>query len=241
MNPTASIRDFFKMPQWGMNLLLGALAGMIPIVGPMVLLGWHITVLWTPGPSSDPAKAPPFDFQHFSKYLERGLWPFLASLAVSLAILPLSMILLLGGFMLGTALETAVHPKHFPIITVIAVAGVDLTLMIAIQLFLVPVTLRAILTQDFKAAFNAAFIGGFVKRVWREILVALLFMLALGIGFIVIAVVTCYIGALFVPPVFSFSWHHLQHQLYQLYLARGGEPVPPSPKLGSAPPPLPAG
>ena len=31
-------------------------------------------------------------------------------------------------------------------------------------------------------------------------------------------------------PVY-FSWLHLHKQLYRLYLSRGGEPVPESPKL----------
>ena len=40
--------------------------------------------------------------------------------------------------------------------------------------------------------------------------------------------------------VIHFAWTNPHKQLYRLYLSRGGEPVPFSPKLGDTPPPMPA-
>ena len=88
MKYTASITDFFKSPKWGTNILLGAVAMLIPAVGPIVLSGWHVTVLWTRGGDESPEDHPPFDFQYFGKYLERGLWPFLVALVSSLVLIP---------------------------------------------------------------------------------------------------------------------------------------------------------
>jgi hypothetical protein len=90
-----------------------------------------------------------------------------------------------------------------------------------------------------KAAFDLAFVRDFLSRVWMEMLVTMLFLAGLGLCLMIITVVTCYIGLFFAAPVLMFSWHHLQKQLYQLYLARGGAPVLPSPKLNDLPPPLP--
>ena len=39
------------------------------------------------------------------------------------------------------------------------------------------------------------------------------------------------VGVYFAAVVIYFSWTHLNKQLYALYLSRGGEPVPLSPKL----------
>src|SRR6187455_3196366 len=85
MNYTASISDFFKSPKWGMNLLLGGVCILIPLVGPLALGGWHITGFWA-RKDQDPAKFPDFDFNQFGKYLERGLWPFLAGVIVALVL-----------------------------------------------------------------------------------------------------------------------------------------------------------
>ena len=47
-------------------------------------------------------------------------------------------------------------------------------------------------------------------------------------------VVFC-VGIYFAIVLVYFSWTHLHKQLYTLYLSRGGEPVPLSPKLNDAP------
>src|SRR5438477_496577 len=136
MNYSAAISDFFKSPKWTMNLLLGGACALIPFVGQIVVLGWTVTGFW--GRDDENYEAfPDFDFSHFGKYLERGLWPFLVTFVASLVMIPL---------------------------------------------------------------------------VW---------------------VVT-------IPTVvIYFAWTHLHRQLYRLYLSRGGEPVPFSPKLRDTPPPIP--
>jgi uncharacterized membrane protein len=70
-------------------------------------------------------------------------------------------------------------------------------------------------------------------------IVCRIFMFGLGVCMMVITVITCYIGMFFAAPVVMFSWHHLQKQVYQLYLSRGGRHVPLSPKLHDLPPALP--
>jgi hypothetical protein len=149
MRYNASVTDFFKIPKWGTSMLLGAVAMLIPAIGPLVLGGWHVTGFWARGDDEDPAKFPPFDFQYFGKYLERGLWPFLVNLAASVVMIPLMMCLM------------------------------------------------------------------------------------------IITIITCSMGMFFAAPISIFSWHHLQKQIYQLYISRGGEPIPLSPKLQDVPPLLP--
>ena len=116
----------------------------------------------------NPARFPPFDFQYFTKYLERGLWPFLVSLAASVVMVPVMFAMIFGPLLMsGIAAASLDHRHH----------------------------------------------GEFPR--------AMMFSLFA------------------ICPVVIFSWHHLQKQLYQLYLARGGEPVPLNPKLNDLPPGLP--
>ena len=68
MNYAASVSDFFQSPKWMMNLLLGGLCVLIPILGPMVVLGWLVTGFWA-RPEENFAAFPPFDFSQFDKYL----------------------------------------------------------------------------------------------------------------------------------------------------------------------------
>ena len=112
MNYAASVSDFFKSPKWMMNLLLGGVCVLIPIVGPMVVLGWLITGFWA-RQDENFETFPDFDFSHFGKYLERGLWPFLvafvASMAMSIVMVPLVWILMIPTMLIGGGLSSAWH------------------------------------------------------------------------------------------------------------------------------------
>lgn len=241
MNYNASISDFFKSPKWGANLMLGAVTLLIPLVGPLALSGWYVSVFWARGNREDPAGIPPYDFQNFGKYLERGVWPFLVGMVAGLVLVPVMMCLILPLF-LFTGVMGSQHGHGSEATVVVLIIGIvflQILLSAVYQLLITPLMLRATITQDFSSAFNLRFAKSFLSLTWKELSASMLFMLGVGLCLMILAVVTCYIGAIIAAPVAMFSWHHLQKQLYQLYLARGGEAVPPSPKLQDAPPPLP--
>ncbi len=234
MNYIASIQDFFKSPKWVMNLLLGIVAMIIPVVGPIVLAGWLITGFWARRDDENPATFPDFDFQNFVKYLEKGLWPFLVNLVVSIVMIPVAMILMFIPMLMIGALgsnsdgDAAGFLGMFMMLVMLVLWAV----MMAVLFFVTtPLMLRATITQDFAKAFDFGFVKRFLILVKGEMVMAALFMLGVGVVMMILAVVTCYIGALLVAPVVFYAWHHLQKQLYKLYLSRGGDPIPVSPKL----------
>ena len=240
MNYTASVKDYFQPAKWLNNTLLGAVATLIPVIGPVVLSGWHITILWNPTKSNDPKDYPPFDFQHFSKYLQRGLWPFVVNLVASLVLVPIAMFLTIPVFLLVGFADSQRGGEADALVFLIVpiVFLIQIVLALAYQLVATPLSLRATLTQDFKKSFDLGFIRDFVARMWKDMVVTALFMFGLGICLMIITVITCYIGMFFAMPVVMFAWHHLQKQLYQEYLSRGGRPIPVSPTLTDGPPPL---
>jgi hypothetical protein len=75
---------------------------------------------------------------------------------------------------------------------------------------------------------------------WKEILLSSLFLMVVSIVLSCIGLLALCIGVYFAAVPIYFCWIHLHKQLYQLYLTRGGEPIPPSPKLTDYPPPTPA-
>lgn len=242
MRYQASVTDFFKSPKWGANLLLGAVTVLIPVVGQLVLSGWHVTLFWARGDDEDPVRFPPFDFQYFGKYLERGLWPFLVSLVAGLVMVPVMMAVVIGPIMMsGIAVAGMSGDRlgELPIAILVSMFAFYPVVMAGFQLILIPLMLRATITQDFASAFDFGFVRNFIAIVWKELLVSLIFLFGVGICLMAVTVITCYTGGFLLGPVVIFSWHHLQKQLYQLYLARGGGPVPLNPKLNDLPPVLP--
>lgn len=241
MNYSASVSDFFKPARWLNNTLLGAVAMLIPAIGPIILSGWHTTMLWNPSNPNDPKAYEPFDFQHFSKYLQRGLWPFLVNLVASFALVPVMMCLMVPVFILLAAVDSRHGQQGNGAMMLIIpfVVLLQIVLVLVYQFIATPLNLRATLTQGFKESFDFAFILDFISRMWKDMVVTSLFMFGLGICLMIITVITCYIGMFFAAPVLMFAWHHLQKQLYQEYLARGGREIPLSPTLRDGPPPLP--
>ena len=241
MNYTTSVSDFFKSPKWMMNLLLGGICVLIPIVGPMVVLGWLITGFWARRDENFET-FPDFDFSNFGKYLERGLWPFLVAFVVSIAfsivMVPLAWVLmipamLVGGLSSGGQADTSSCLGFIAMILMMLFFAV---MIFAMMLVLVPLKIRASLTQDFAKSFDVGFVKRFLALTWKEIVLSSLFVMVTGTLFVCLGMIVFCVGMYFAIVLVYFSWTHLHKQLYTLYLSRGGEPVPLSPKLNDAPP-----
>ena len=244
VNYTASVSDFFKSPKWMMNLLLGGVCVLIPIVGPMVVLGWLITGFWA-RQDENFETFPDFGFSHFGKYLERGLWPFLVTLVVSMAfcivMVPLVWILMIPAMLVG-GLSSGGDANTTSCLGVIALILMNLffvVIMFAMMLVLVPLKIRASLTQDFAKSFDFGFVKRFLALTWKEIVLSSLFVMVTSVLFVCLGMIAFCVGMYFALVLVYFSWTHLHKQLYMLYLSRGGEPVPLSPKLSDVPPPIP--
>jgi hypothetical protein len=244
VNYTDSISDFFKSPKWMMNLLLGGVCVLIPIVGPMVVLGWLVTGFWARR-DENYATFPEFDFSQFGKYLERGLWPFLVAFVVS-SVFSIVLVPLIWLFMIPTIVLGGMSSGHQPnagscvgAIAIVVMILVVAVLVFALMLVLVPLKIRASLTQDFAKSFDFGFVKRFLALTWKEIALSSLFVMVTGPLLICLGMVVFCVGMYFATVLVYFSWTHLHKQLYALYLSRGGEPVPLSPKLVDAPPGIP--
>jgi hypothetical protein len=237
MNYVAALTDFFKSPKWMMNLLLAGLLCLIPILGWMVVLGWLVIGFW--GREDDKMETfPDFDLKNFSTYLEKGLWPFLVILAVSIG----------GGIVIGILVGVFGGVGHAVLGHKGALSGmldlflalVNLALRIALMFITVPVALRAMILQDFVKAFDLPFVKKFVSLMWLESLITSIVCGVAACILIPIGLIALCVGVGLSFALLQFMSTHLYKQLYALYLSRGGEAIPLSPKLsGSDTPPPP--
>jgi hypothetical protein len=224
-----------------MNTLLGGLCVFIPIIGPIVILGWLLTGFW--GRDDETFEMfPDFDFGNFGKYLERGVWPFLVMFVTSLAIMP-AVFLLMIPMMAAGAFFSNNGGHDNPLadaIVVILMVLLYLLMLAAMALVLAPLKVRASLLQDFAGSFDLGFARRFIALTWKEIILSWIFTMVAGMTMAFLGALLFCVGLYFAMVPLYFCWTHLNKQLYALYLSRGGEPVPRSPKLRDGPPPLPA-
>ncbi len=229
-----AVADFFRSKNWAMNLLLASVCVLIPIVGPIVLLGWCVQcfLAWHEG-----REHPDLDFNLFIRYLVWGLWPFLVWLVAGLGML---VVLIPAVFLL--LMIPAFQLEGFAVVAMVLLAtGISGLLYLGLCVLFVPVAIRAALMQDFAAGFSPAFVRDFLKRTGVETLLVEV-VLILGSLVATVAGYLCLIVGVYpaIALVMFATWH-LFRQLYARYLELGGTPVVISPELRNPPavPPAP--
>ncbi len=223
-----TLNYFFEHPDWTNSLLMGSVCMLIPILNGILLAGYRYEIVEMKVRFPDQLY-PKFDFARFSQYITRGIWPFLIDFIVQM-VLTVPILIVVYGSMIGIAI-TAANNEQAGIIVAVIVVPLVILFLIAVSLLLsvamVPLYLRAGLSQDFGQAFKFAWIKDFLAKVWLPTLLFNMFLMVAGGILGILGEMACLIGLL--PVIFLFGGPivgHAHYQLYRLYLARGGEPIP---------------
>jgi hypothetical protein len=242
MNYIDSIRDFFLSPKWLTNLLLAGLCSLIPVVGPMVVLGWLLGGFWGRG-TYQAAAFPDFDFSRFGDYLTRGLWPMVVALVAGVVIAPVMWLICFVPLM-GMGVLAGGHGRQgseaAALVMVPLMVGAVLVVTVVFGLLLKPLMLRAALLQDFPKAFDFGWALRFLKYTWLECVLATVFLWLASLALALVGLMALCVGIYFVSGPVYFAMAHLDRQLYLLFLERGGDALELSPKLREGPPAIPA-
>lgn len=222
-----------------MTLLFLSLCQLIPIVGPMVIIGYFTRrfVLKRSG-----AKAPDFKFDDFGEYLQIGLWPTLAYLVLSFAAIPLIILAEIPMFMAIFKLESE-QESMAPIFVAMAITySLIIFISFLLILFASPVVLRSSLMKSFQEGFSMSFVFGFIKKVGLSFMLWTSALWFIAAAASVLGMLAFFIGSIFVATVAMYAGFHLLYQHYDLYLERGGEEIKIHPevlKSNTRVPPLP--
>ncbi len=221
--------DIFENPNWLMNLLFGSICQFIPIVGPIILLGYTFRII-DDQLNQRAETYTNFDFNDFGEYLMRGLWPFLIALVASAVIGPVVGMILVPLFLCSGILGGEILTMLASVILSIVATTV---LIAVISLVAVPMILRAGLMQDFAAGFDMTFVKDFFSKTWKETLLHAVFLWASLLVLLPLGAIVFCVGSYIAATMYALAQAHLMCQLYRLYLQRGGMPIeiaPPKPK-----------
>ena len=217
---------YFDNENWVLNLLLTTVCQLIPVVGPIVMLGYEYELIVAKHRRTAETY-PDFDFGRFTDYLTRGIWPFLVQMILWMALVPVIMVVFL--FIAVPAGLLAQGPQAQPMMPLLmfpAMFLVMIVLQIVSVLVITPLALRAGLMQNFGQAFDMAFVKDFIHRMWWETIVASLFLVITGWILMMLGMLACFIGMYPAITLVQLAHTHLIWQLYELYLDRGGMPIP---------------
>lgn len=199
------------------SLALGSTA-FIPIVGQLVFFGYQAEVTEDLERDPDLADHDDFNFDHFSRYLKRGVWPFVMQLIVG-AIAGLGVV---AAIALGFAAAAALNAPWagFAVYFALLIPAVFVS-----SLFSLPLMLHVQLTGALRVGAAFAFASRFLGKLWGQCLVTLFVHFLISGVLTTVGLMLCCVGVYPATVVVLMAQDHLSVQLYRLYLAEGGEPV----------------
>jgi hypothetical protein len=222
----------FSNPNWLTNVMWCSLcflvANIIPVLPHLIVIGYLYQQFERLHLKQD-GSYEDFDTSRLGDYLTRSIWLLLAYLILTAVMMVVFLPIALLGFGAGIAFIANDHVEEGIAVFVLTYVAMILV-SFPLQLVTVPVAIRVGLSQQIAGAFSLAWIKEFVRLTWREILLGgLVLTLANILGSIVGLLFFC-IGAVPVMVVMMFAYIHFQWQLYEIYLERGGTPIPLKPK-----------
>ncbi len=192
---------------------------LIPGVGPIVSSGYMFR-RFARERKGHPVED--FDFNHFVEYLKIGVWPFLASLVLSLLFIPL-MLVAMVPMMAGPFLEE-ISEKMALILLGVGFA-IYLLSFLVLMLFTIPVILRSGLMMDFKSGFSWKFISSFIKKVGWSLMLYYSLLVIISIPLSLVGYLALIIGIYVVMVWVQLAMMSLIFQHYDLFVHRGGEEI----------------
>jgi hypothetical protein len=218
----------FESSQWALNLLFGTIVTFIPVIGYLLLYGYQFEIIESL--HRDPRRTyPDFDFSRFADYLVRGVWVLLMSLFVAVVLMPVSLVLYVGGMIVVAATASAVGEEAAGIVVAVGFLLVALAIFVVtipLTVAFTPLMIRAGLSQDLSVAFDFAWIKSFLAKTWKEIALGTLFLIVTSPLVVLLGAVFFCVGMYPAMVLVMLAQAHLYYQYYELFLRRGGEPVP---------------
>lgn len=221
------------------NILIGAVLNIIPIIGPIALMGWHCEIIQRLI-KKHPKPIPKLDFTDLLYFLGRGVAPFVVALIATLPMTVVVMILMFAGMfgaaVLGSALHLDEPGKEFLVLGGVAIGALlFLLLMVFFNIVVSAALVRAELTEDIGKSLDFGKVWGFAKATWKDFLIAYLVFIPVAMIVMFAGMLVVFVGIYAAIIVINVAYVNLRWQVYMRYLARGGEEIPIQTKSGPLP------
>ncbi len=218
-----AVTYFVGKPSGGVaNTALGSLAllsaSLVPVVGRIVWLGYLAEVAEDLDRDIDNADYDDFTFNRFTKYLSRGVYPFLSGLLLGLAGAVLAALAVLAGVAAGVGTGE-------PVAGVAVGGALFLPVLFGTIALSLPVQLHSQLSRNLDFGDLFRFVRDFVGRVGWDLVGATLGCAALSTGLMVAGLLAFCVGVYPAAVIAAAAQEHVMVQLYHRYLDEGGTPV----------------
>lgn len=222
-SPITALRSFLHPDEWVENLLWLSLAGfgMGFIVGYIPLLGYGAELIERRSGRPD-YPGTRIDSERIGDYFGKGVWPLVVLMVFYLATAPFVILIQAPLFIL--IFFVGDNPAIF--LLMLLLLPLQLLLNALLSICAAALVIRAMIVQDFAKSFDFAWCKHFVQTMWAEMLTTgfVYWLLSGVISFI--GMLLCFIGYFPAIGLCVGGMVHLLAQWYEVYLSKGGIPVP---------------
>ena len=225
-SPIDAFKSIFDTKDWLENVLwlsLGALATSL-LIGYLPLLGYAAELIERRSGRPDYPNQK-IDSQRLGDYIEKGIWPFAVGAAAYFVIAPINAVMMLVVFGVGGAL--AEENEAFGVALLVVGVPILAFMSFLASLIVSSLVIRALVVQDFVKSFDFGWCLEFIKKMWVEMLISGLVFGILSIGVYFLGFLAFCIGYIPAVGICLGAMLHLYAQWYEVFLSKGGTPVPP--------------
>lgn len=222
----------FESPIWLKQTAIGAVALNFPLF-PLPILAQIVALGYLFGCLEDELRQPrfgyaDFDLKRFSEYLIRGVFPWLVNFIMTIVGIPLALMVFFPTMMAGVGMINTRDELWMLLGFVVIGIGylVYIALILIVSVAPIPLMLRVGITKNVKDMFEIRWALSFFRKVWWELLITGLVLYLAMVPLLIMGLLACVIGLWFVMTWLYFVGFRLLLQLYEIFLARGGEPIP---------------
>ena len=226
-SPLRAFQSVFESPNWGLNVLWLTIAALTQgmVVGAIGLLGWGSDLFRArSGLPGNPV--PDIQPNRLGDYLSRGIWPFLVAFVFQLVA---GMVFAIAiGFCVAivAVLIAAIGEEAAGILFPIVLIPISLVGVMMLYVFSAPFLIRGMICQDFAKSFDFGWAREFVRIMFWEMIVSAILFWFLSMATLLAGFLICFIGYVPAMGVINGASMHLLSQWYEVFLSRGGTPVP---------------
>ncbi len=225
-SPVRAFQAVFESPNWGINVLWLTVAVLLQsvFVGQIALFGWGAELIAS-GAAKPDRRQPDIDSGRLGDYITQGLWPFCVYFVVQLVGTFLVALPVIAVVLVGIAIVESQGEAAGIFIPLVVVPFVFVMSML-LALFTVPFLIRSLACQNFKESFDIAWVRSFVRLMFWEMVGSGIVFFILSIGVALLGFLMLCVGYIPAIGVISGAAMHLLAQWYEVFLSRGGDPVP---------------
>lgn len=220
------IKSPFVSPNWMMNLvwMFVCEALSIVVIGNVISMGYNMVVAEARSGGRDQIW-PDFEFEKFTEYLMRGLWPFLWNLIGSFVLVFVSFVPAISTILLVSSLNNGDQFTNSSIIVACIGGFATVSITVVAVVAMLATMLHSGLSNDFLKGADLGWASSFVsKMVWQVILVGFISWIIAIVGLVVGMLLFC-IGLIVVGPFMRLLMSDAIAQLHDIFVSRGGRPA----------------